>query len=376
MRIGISVLTHAGQNIWENGLGQNVLFLADLLTDVEFVQSVILINCGDQEQLPPQVDARARALPLVKPCEAGDLVDVIIEMSGGLDVAWLDLMRARGKRVIFNCCGQPYVNLIEPIIFNRAPYAARYERCDEVWYLSKDTQHAPLLRMLFRCDAFEVPFLWDARFVTTRAQEIAPLGFKFGFQAPHGAGLRVAIFEPNVSVVKASSIPMLICEEAYRTDSRTVPAMHVLNTLHMTEHQTLLHLANSLDIVRQQRATFHGRHDVVGFMAQHGDAVVSHQWANEQNYNHLDVLHGDYPLIHNARWLRDAGYYYPDFDIAAGGQALVRAVGEHHKGLESYRGRTRDVYAKVSPAARVNREAYARRLWRLVRGRVSGGVGV
>src|ERR1700744_5947522 len=138
MRIGISVLTHAGQNIWENGLGQNVLLLADLLAGIAFVQSVILIDCGDQGALPPQVDARARALPVMKPAEAGEHVDVIIEMAGGLDVAWLDLVRARGKKVVFHCCGQPYVSLVEPIVFTRQPYSARYERCDEVWYLSKD----------------------------------------------------------------------------------------------------------------------------------------------------------------------------------------------------------------------------------------------
>jgi hypothetical protein len=373
MRIGISVLTHGEQNIWENGLGQNVLLLADLLASIPFVQSVILLDCGDQGQLPPQVGARERALPLMKPAAAGDLVDVIIEMAGGLDVAWLDLMRARGKKVVFHCCGQPYVSLVEPIVFNRQPYAARYERCDEVWYLSKDTQHAPLLRMMFRCDAYEVPFLWDARFVRMRMEEIAPLGFHFGFRDQEGGGFRVAIFEPNVSVVKAASIPMLVCEEAYRLDSQAVQAMHVLNTLHMTEHRTLLHMANSLDLVQQHRATFHGRHDVVGFMAQHANAVVAHQWNNEQNYAYLDALFGDYPLVHNSPWLREAGYYYPDFDIEAGAAALARAVREHSRSLESYRARSHDVFAKVSPASRLNSEAYARRLWRLVKGRVSVG---
>ncbi len=31
IRVGISVVTHQGQNIWQNGLGQNVIFLSEAL---------------------------------------------------------------------------------------------------------------------------------------------------------------------------------------------------------------------------------------------------------------------------------------------------------------------------------------------------------
>lgn len=47
MRIGISVFTHAGQNVWENGLGQNVFYLARLLRTLPFVEEVLLLNCAD-----------------------------------------------------------------------------------------------------------------------------------------------------------------------------------------------------------------------------------------------------------------------------------------------------------------------------------------
>ncbi|MGP8441408.1 DUF2827 family protein [Burkholderia vietnamiensis] len=373
MRIGLSVQTHAGQNVWENGLGQHVLFLADVLAHIPFVASVVLLNCGDQSSLPVQAGAWARALPLIAPREAGDAVDVIVEMGAGLEGAWLDLMRARGKKVVFHGCAQPHAQLAEPIVFHRPlPARACYEHCDEVWYLPKDAQHAALLRTLYRCDAHEVPFLWDPRLVQARADEVQAFGVCYGYAAPE-AGLRVAIFEPNVSVVKTACLPMLICDEACRADADAVRAMHVLNALHMTEHPSLLHLAHSLDLVRQHRATFHGRHMiVVGFMAQHADAVVSHQWGPEQSINHLDILYGDYPLIHNAGWLRDAGYYYPGFDIEAGAQALLEAVRQHGRRIEGYRAQSRDLFRQVDPARPANGEAYARRLWQLVHGTDEG----
>jgi hypothetical protein len=374
MRIGISVVTHEGQNIWQNGLGQNVVFLAELLQRLPFVRSVLLIDVGDQLAMPPQVDLSSRALRIMRQQEATDEVDVVVEMGGALDVQWLDLMRARGKKVVFYCCGQPFVGLVEAPVFNKPTHAARPDRCDEVWLLPKDAVFAPMMRTLHRCEVHEAPFIWHSHFIERRAQEVAEqTGLRYGYQkravAEDGtrAGLRVAIFEPNISVVKTSSVPMLACDEAYRIERDSVAMMHVLNTLHLKDHPTMLYFANSLDLVREHKAIFHGRHDIVGFMVQHANAVVSHQWQNAQNYSYLDALYGDYPLIHNSPWLKDAGYYYPGFEARQGAAQLRHAAAAHEHDIEDYRDRSRRVFAAVDPLSQPNLEAYAALLLHLCR---------
>ncbi|WP_322013619.1 DUF2827 domain-containing protein [Paraburkholderia sp. J12] len=373
MRIGISVLTHASQNIWSNGLGQNVIFLAQLLQRVPFVTAVVLIDCGDQGAMPPQVDLGGLGLRIMSMRDATDEVDVVIEMAGALDSKWTDLMRARGRKVVFHCCGQPFVALAEAVVFNKPATALRPDRCDEVWYLPKDDALAPMLRTIHRCDAYEVPFIWHPQFVEARSREVAEKGFRYGYVprqiSPEGvqAGWRVAIFEPNISVVKTCSIPMLVCDEAYRVDRDCIQMMHVLNALHIKDHPTMLYLANSLDIVKTHRATFHGRHDIVGFMVQFADAVVAHQWGNSQNYSYLDALYGDYPLVHNSPWLKDVGYYYPDFDAKEGGAQLRRAVQTHDAGLPEYRTRAQRLFRTIDPTAGHNVEQYAARLAHLCR---------
>ena len=293
--------------------------------------------------------------------------------TGAFDPQWLDLMRARGKKVVYACCGQPYVAMIEPAVFDKPGTFPRPQRCDEVWLLPKDAVFVPMMRALHRCDVHVVPFIWEPYFLQRRIDEIAALGFSFGYSAharaqrPDGAGLRVAIFEPNVSVVKSASIPMLACDEAYRAEPSTVAFMHVLNALHLKDHPTMLYLANSLDLVRQHKAVFHGRDDVAGFMAQFADAVVAHQWQNDQNYAYLDVLYGDYPLVHNSPWLKDAGYYYPGFDAAEGGQQLRQAARSHDEQLDDYRARSRRVFAEVDTFNSANVDAYAVRLLSLCR---------
>jgi Protein of unknown function (DUF2827) len=364
MRIGISVLSRAGQSIWQNGLGQNVVFLAQLFQRLPFVESVMLIDVGSEGALPPEVNAVSGGLRVVSQSEATDLVDVVFEAAGNLDNKWLDLMRRRGCKVVFYCCGQPYVGLVEPAVFERPVYASRPDRCDEVWLFQKDRSLIPMMRTLHRCPVYEVPFIWHPEFLEIRIEEARAHGVHYGYRASDGArpGFRVAIFEPNVSVVKCCSVPMLVCDEAWRAQPEGVREMHVLNTLHMKDHATMLYLANSLDLVRNHHARFHGRHDIVGFMGQFADAVVAHQWQNEQNYAYLDALYGDYPLVHNSPWLGEAGYYYPGFDAQAGARQLLLAFREHDGQIDVYRARSQAVFDAVNPFAQHNLDAYAQRL--------------
>jgi hypothetical protein len=375
MRIGISVLTHQGQNIWENGLGQNVIFLAQAFRQIPFVTSIDLINAGDQAAMPDQVDTRALGLRLLTLAESSNHLDIAIELGGGLDVKWLDRFRAQGKKVVWHAVGQPYVGLVEPSVFGNPGFFSRVERCDEIWSLPKDfATFSPMQRILFRCPVRETPYLWSPQFLDQRAAQLEREGFRFGYQprvpdtAGRRRGLRVAIMEPNISVVKASSIPMLACDEAYRADPASVECMHVLNTLHMKEHPTLLYLANSLDLVRQHKAVFQSRHDFAGYMVQHTDAVVSHQWQNDQNYLYLDALHGGYPLVHNSPWLRGVGYYYPDFDCQEGGRQLLRAALTHDDNLDAYRASSKSLIDRLHPLAPENVRAYAHLLLALWHG--------
>ncbi|RQS52772.1 DUF2827 family protein [Burkholderia sp. Bp8986] len=367
MRIGISLATRPGHTIWDNGLGQNVFFLAKLLRALPAVRDVILLNCGFEMRMPADAEALMPDLKMLRPDEATELVDVVIEMSVGLDVAWLDHLRARGKKVVYLCCGQPYVGLIEPSIFQRGGYVARADRCDEIWILPKDRVFGPMLETLHRCPVHEVPFLWDPMFVDHRANALNAEGQHFGYvpaTAPHAAprALRVAIFEPNISVVKCCMVPMLICDAAFRAAPDTIAEMRVLNGAHLEQHPTFSFMRNGLDLHREGRVYVDHRHDFVDYMSRSSDTVVAHQWQNDQNILYLDALYGGYPLIHNSAWLRGFGYYYPEFEVSAGARALVRAARQHDANHADYVRDARTFLAGLHPHSPENGARYFQQL--------------
>lgn len=363
MNIGISILLTENLNIWSNGLNQNILFLAQTLRATGLCDEIVLVNCAEGQFAAGQVDLEQWGVRIVSQHEIGDSLDVLIEFGGAFDPKFVRWQRARGKKVVWFVAGQPFVgSLIEPIIFDKPAFFAQPDRCDEIWLLPEYRDFAPMLRTLYRCPVWQAPYLWSSVFVEQRAREVTAAGFHFGFNLPPQTPLRVAIFEPNISVVKNCLIPMLGTDVAYRRNPSAIEHLFTLNTLHMKEHPTLLFLANSLDLVKQHHATFEGRHDIVGFMAEYANAVVSHQWQNEQNYLYMDVLWGNYPLIHNSAWIKDAGYYYPDFEAEQAADALLDAWKHHAERLDDYRQKNQRVFDALHPLADVNVRAIAQRI--------------
>ncbi|NIF81829.1 DUF2827 family protein [Paraburkholderia sp. Cy-641] len=367
MRIGISLATRNGQTVWDNGLGQNVFFLAKLLRALPAVRDVVLLNCGPGPRLPDDVRALLPDLKLLPPREATELIDVAIEMSGGLDIEWLDYFRARGRRVVYFCCGQPYAGLVEPGVFRRGGYFARADRCDEIWILPKDRVFRPMLETLHRCPVVEVPYLWDPMFIDGRARMLGDAGQRFGFEPASAStdtprALRAAIFEPNISVVKCCMIPVLLCDMAFRAEPGAIAGLSVLNSAQFEQHPTFSFMRDSLELNRAGRVHVDHRHGFVDFMSRAADAVVSHQWQNDQNNLHLDALYGGYPLVHNSAWLSGLGYYYPEFDVQAGAQAFLRAARQHDAGFADYQRRAREFLAGLHPLAPGNGIRYFQQL--------------
>jgi hypothetical protein len=206
-----------------------------------------------------------------------------------------------------------------------------------------------------------MPHIWAPYFLERRIAQLANEGIAFGYQ-PGRRKWRLSTLEANISVVKTCHYPMLACEAFFRAQPDAVEHLYVVNALHMKAHPTFLYFANSLNLIRQHKATFEQRFDLAGFLSQHADAVVSHQWENAQNYLYYDVLHGGYPLIHNSPMLGDAGYYYPGFDSEAGGRALLEAWQNHDAQLDSYRKKAGALLGLVSIDHPSNLDAFMTRL--------------
>ncbi|GJE39100.1 DUF2827 family protein [Methylobacterium persicinum] len=364
MRIGITIMTGERQNVWNNGLVQNIFHFAGLMAAIPFVEAVYLIDCGDTASHPEGADADALKIPLISVAEAYDAVDVAIEMGGAIDTEWISRFRFRGGKFILHLCGQPYVSLIEPTVFGRDGFFIDPERFEEIWLLAKDMVFAPMLRSIHQCPVYKVPYLWAPRFLVQTMLREQDGALQFGYRPgslEHG-NVRPAIFEPNISPIKMGLIPYLICDLVERSCPAIIDKVSHLNGDVLEDHSAYIHFISNSSLYKAQKTIIMGRDYFAHVMGRGANMVVSHQIRCEQNYLYLDALYGSYPLIHNSKVFRDVGYYCDDSDVQAGAKQFLDAVMCHDRNLANYQNRARSVIASLAPTARTNVDHYARRL--------------
>lgn len=160
--------------------------------------------------------------------------------------------------------------------------------------------------------------------------------------------------EPNITVMKTSHIAMLVCEAAYRKQPAALAAIFVSNTAKHRENPHFVSFAGALSATKAGIMSFEPRFVSADFLANHCDAVVTHHWENGLNYLYYEVLYGGYPLIHNSEFLRDYGYYYPDFAADVGGDVLLAAIARHDAGLDAYCAANAALVARLAPTNPAN----------------------
>ena len=360
LRVGISLFVRKGnQSLWENGIFQNCLFLAQLLQRSPRVSEVFLVaGGGGGDEADAMAFLKESPVPVINMDAAMHQLDLMIEMSAQLSKEWMVAFKETGRKVVSMRVGNDYVIDIERMVFDKphgllitgGPY-------DEVWTLPEYINTCvPYFASTFRAPVRTVPHLWSPELLEKAMRE-ADGDSQFGYQ-PGRKRWRMGMFEPNVCMVKTSHIPMLVCEAAHRAQPDITERVQVYNTVHLKEDPVFNGFANSLDIVRHGIASFEGRFPIWQLLSKQTDAVVSHQWENAQNYVYYEALYGGYPLIHNSHLIAGCGYRYHGFDCEEGGKALCNAFAVHDENLAQYRAQAREFLATLDPLAQSNVATY------------------
>jgi hypothetical protein len=367
LRVGITLgLGHEAETLWNNGIKQNAVFLAETLKQCENVASVRLVNMS-HIPITPALPWDLERWPTVAFEAAKDDLDVLIELGGQVGGDQTAYLKERGTRLVSYCCGFEYVHAMESVIFRRPSFGHNLfvnQRYDAIWMIP---QVAPIsagyFTVLRRRPAKVVPFVWDPVFLQQRAAAFANQGEYRPRQGP----ARLTVMEPNLNVVKFCLYPIFIVEEAFRRRPELVSFLHVTNAQPLVaDSPEFVSLMHQLDIVRAQKASFVGRFETPQFLAEFTDAVISHQWENALNYFYLEVCWQGYPLIHNAYLCRELGYFYPGNDVDAGCGQLLHALQSHDEQWEEYRDRQRRLIDRFLPSNAKVRSEYTALLTQLM----------
>lgn len=366
MKIGITIgLQKEYESMWINGIKLNAILLANALMTIGKYEVVILDTSRKVDLTKVSWDAKR--FPIQNYWDVYESIDLLITLGTSFPKEELQRFKSSGKnkKILKYMCGNSYVIDMERSIFKegndlgRAPWDLG---ADQIWYVPQQGyQNHYYYKTAFRNEnVFPVPFVWDPMFLDIEVLRYKQKGVKLPYYIPgqKNSEKQLTTFEPNLNVVKYAMIPIMIAETAMR-NGVDFKKMNVASGNRILKNGYFKSMISTLDIVNEgPKIGFSGRYPVAHYLANGADIVLSHQWENPLNYSYLDVMHYGFPLVHNAEMIKDAGYYYPDFNIEEGYKQLKFAIEEHDNNLEEYKERNQKVLDRYTVKNKALLETY------------------
>ena len=342
--------------MFNNGIKQNAFYLLELL-----------INCGYDAQLiiaPGKYDKVENLYGYdtgrYKWEKYENIVsakfDIIIQVIFQIPKNIILELKKNGTKLAVYCCGNEYIFMTERVLFGgkiESEIQHTTEKLfDQVWTIPQHTNtNYHYWKLLLRTEVVEVPFIWSPITVEQlEKDQVKNSGNDFQYRS-RNSNKKIAIFEPNINVVKWFLPALLVCESAYRLE-KNIDFVYITNIADKKEPFSIdlvNKLVNSLDLKQDGKLSIESRYNTLFFMSKYADVAVSHQWENPLNYLYLDLAWYGWPVVHNAHLCADIGYYYDGFNYEQGGKILSEVIKNHDKNIKKYTDKNRRLIEKYLP---------------------------
>jgi hypothetical protein len=281
--------------------------------------------------------------------------DIVIQIIFQIPREIIRELRKRNTKIVAYNCGNEYAFTLERVLFggkfNVEIQHSSEKAFDQVWSIPQMmTTNSSYWKTLLRTEVIEVPFIWSPLAVEQLERDnIKSHGIDFSYKRRDEK--KIAIFEPNIDVIKWFFPALLVCENSYRVE-KNIDFVYLTNLADKKEpfNMDLVNkIVKSLDLYEDKKISIETRYNTLYFMSKYANIAVSHQWENPLNYLYLDLAWYGWPVVHNAHLCKDIGYYYEGFDYEQGGVVLNEVIKNHDKNAEEYTLRNRELISRYIP---------------------------
>ena len=359
--IGITINIKESETIWNNGIIQNVINFALLLKNSKNNYNVLIVNTSEINKLHYNLEG-VDIYPMEDKYK--DLDILFILGSQIYDHQYSYLKNNKCKIVYYNC-GSNYIIDMQNVLFKPDTTKTIYHHIpDEVWIIPQNYETNKYYHeTIYKTKSIEVPFVWSPTFIDYLSKS-SNTDFKY---VPSNNSKRISCFEPNIDVVKYSMYCILIVEQLYDEKPELINHFYITNSEKIKINPLFVNTMNMLNIVKDKKATFESRFRTPYFLKNYTDIVISHQWQNPLNYAYLDALYLNYPLVHNASMIKDAGYYYNGFNVKQGKEQLLKSIIEHDKYIDKYNEKNKSVLERYLPTNEKSIDIYDKLISKLLK---------
>jgi len=362
MTIGITLNIKEDENIWVNGILQNVINFALLLKNIPINYNIIVVNTSEKNKL----DYNIKGIDIYPIDERINDIDILFILGSQISDEHYKIIKKNKTKIIFYNCGSTYIVEMENVIFDkRSNNNPIYKhQPDEVWIIPQNYKtNKYYFESIYRVESKEAPFVWSSVFLDYVNDNF---DINIHYQ-PSKDKKRISCFEPNINVVKYAMYDILIVEKLYRERKDFIEHFYVTNTTENMKKSKLFNsIVNEFDIYKDGIMSFETRYRMPYFLSEYTDIVISHQWENPLNYAYLDALYLNYPLVHNANMIKESGYYYDEFNVDKGKEQLLKALTNHDNNIEEYNERSKKTLERFVPTNEKSIDTYDKMIKKLI----------
>lgn len=374
-KIGITLdLPTSLSHIYSNGIKQNVFYLAELLLNIGY-DTYFIVNDSYNIDVIKQISYDKRFQFIKHKKILSSNFHIVISMGYEIERDLLKMLKFMKTKIISYNCGNSYIIDSETILYNQhknRKNVIHYVNINEnipydiIWSIPQMTNtNQYYWQTLLRTKCIEVPFIWSYNSIEL-TKIISNKTEKELSYVNRGKEKKLVIFEPNISIMKWCGPSVLICENAYRIDPDTIKQVYINNindkkadnTLNDFNLDAFTVLVNNLNICKHNKLSIEGRFNTLEFMNHFADIAVSHQWENNLNYLYFDLAWMGWPIIHNAKFCSEIGYFYNEFNYEEGGKKLLEVIYNHDNNIEEYTIKNRLYIDKYLPTNKELQQKY------------------
>ena len=365
MKVGFFI--KGQEELFSNGCNQQALFVYQTFMEIEDMECLFFTYKTKTNNFLgiPTYDIKEDENLLLS-------LDILIFLSNSFSEKGLikKLKLANVSLVDYNCGNILYI-LKEDIIFGKHNYITenlieKMRNNDQYWVIPNYSKDIHFYKSLCRDDAkvYTAPYVWNTDILKlyTKSNDISWCINNSDKEK------YIIVAEPNMQITKNCLMPLLICNDLYKT-YRNIKVM----VLCKPGTKTFEIFCKNLQIHQDNKVEYYPRIQFYEVLRQLKEKqrdvfILSHHKDNPLNFLHLETLYLNYPLIHNCERYTNAGYYYKTIQQAS--LKLREAMMIHANNINNYKTETQKVLYTFSPKNPTNQFIYKRYLDELMENKI------
>jgi hypothetical protein len=334
MKIGITI-DIARNSLFTSGINQNALYLG-LLFDKGGHESYLIHSATTNpgKSLEQLKDLKTNVKLINFQDSMSNSMDIVISLGVTISKEYAKVYKQINPNIKFISykCGNEFMVDAETYLYNthekRADQLSKVDPVipDAIWSIPQmENTNLQYYSFLLGTDnSTVVPFVWDP-VVVESSMKNSSINEYDGRKIK-----RIAIMEPSISLMKFCIPPSIIVNRVFKNQKDIeIEKLMLIGAQRLNKNKRFKNIINKMEIAKAGKMSAETRHPTPWILDNYAQMVVSWQWENALNYLYFDVAWMGYPIIHNAHFCKDIGYYYEGFNYEQGEEVVADAMRSH-----------------------------------------------